>query len=75
MEQRDFHLQRGVGKQSQQLRLSSDLRRHQVQNCNAQWTDILMKGAFLVHHENILVFERRAGGEGSGNFYGHGNSR
>src|SRR5437773_2037970 len=31
-----------------------------------------MHGAIFIHNENIFAFERRAGRQGSGNFYGHG---
>ena len=71
MEQGDFHLQRRVGKQAQELGFGRDLGGHEIQNSNTQRTNILMRGAVFIHDENIFALQSRAGGEGGGNFYRH----
>src|SRR5258705_7947641 len=73
VKQCDFHLQRGIGKQSQELRFGRDLGGHEVEDRNTQRTNILMRGALFIHDENIFALKSRAGGEGGWNFYGHIN--
>ncbi len=74
VEQGHLHLQRGVAEQAQELGLGGDLGGHQVQDGDAQRTDILVAGAFLAHDEDVFAFEGAAGGQGFGDSDGHGNS-
>src|SRR6266498_2031098 len=74
MKQRDFDLQRRIGKQPQQLCFRCDFGWHEIQDRNPQWTNILVNGALFVHNENIFLFERGPSGKGGWNFYRHGRS-
>ena len=58
----DFELQRSIGEQSQQVGLCGNLQRHEVEDDDAQRTDILCGGTRVVHHEDILLFEQVDGG-------------
>src|ERR1051325_1091814 len=75
MQQSYFHLQRGIGKQAQELCFGRDFCRHEIKDRHTQWSDILMDCAFFIHHEDMLTFERLTSRKGSRDFYGHGFSR
>ena len=59
----EFHeihlqLQRRIGKQPHQVGFRGDFKRHEVENYDAQRTDILRMGPGIVHHEDILLLEQ-----------------
>ncbi len=58
LEQRQVDLQGGVREKPDQLGLGRNLGRHQVQDRDTERTDVLRRSAFLIHHEDILVFQR-----------------
>ena len=71
MQQGHIHLQGQNFPTTQKLCLSLNFGRHQVQNGNPQWPNILMLSAFLSHDKNILAFENGTGRKCVRNFYWH----
>ena len=53
----DLQLQRCIGQQTDQVCLGRDLQRHQVQNHDAQGTDVLGVCPGIVHDEYILLLQ------------------
>ena len=56
--ERDFHLKRCIGEQTHKIRLCGNLQRHQVQDNDAQRTDVLLRGAGVVKDKYILFFQQ-----------------
>ncbi len=56
-QQVDLDLQRRVGKLAHDLRLGSHLGGHEVQDEHTQGTNVLVKGAELRHHKDVLALE------------------
>ena len=59
----EFHktylqLQGRIGEQPHQVGLRGNLERHEVEDDDAQRTDVLRVGARVVHHEDILLLEQ-----------------
>ena len=59
----DFNLQRRIGKQANQVCFSRDFQRHQVQNDNAQRTDVLRGSPRIVYDEDVFLFQQLNGGK------------
>ena len=57
LHQLELNLQRRVGEQTYQVRLSSNLDGHQVEHHNSQRTDVLTGGAAGIHDKDILPFQ------------------
>ena len=74
LEQLHFHLDGRVGQTPQDLRLGGDLGGHEVQQQHAQRAYVLVHGAVLRHHEDVLAFQGGGGGQGVGNADGHRGS-
>ena len=72
LQQLDLDLQRGVGQLAQDLRLGRDLGGHEIEQQHVQRADVLVHGAMLGHHEDVLVFEHFGRGQGVGDLDGHG---
>ena len=49
-----INLQWCVGKRTQKLQFCLLFQRHQIQDQNLDWTDILMHGTFFIHHKYIF---------------------
>ena len=71
LHQLQFHLQRRVAQQTGKLCLGNDLGGHQVQQRDAQRTNLLRPGPGLGHDEDIFVFQDLPGREGIGYLNGH----
>ena len=71
-EQLYLDLEGRVGQLAQDLCLGDDLGGHQVEDEHLQGPDILVQSPVFGHDEDILPFQGGAGGEGVGNFDGHG---
>ena len=54
-------LKRSVGKAAQDLRFSSDFGRHEIEQGDAQRTNILCHRAVLRHYKNVLALKNCAG--------------
>jgi hypothetical protein len=54
----DVNLQGSVGQQTDEVGLGGYLQRHEVENDNTQRTDVLGMGPGIVHHEDVLAFEK-----------------
>ena len=67
----DVIIGRGILSQAGELSLGFDLFGHQVEQKNAQRTDILCRGARFGHDENVFVIEYLDGGKIVRNFNGH----
>ena len=67
----DLNLKGRVGQTAQDLRLGRDLEGHEVEQADAQGTDVLRDGAALGHDEYILGFEDSSGGQAVSDFNGH----
>lgn len=55
--QRQIHLQRGIAKESAQLRFRDDFCGHQIQKNNFQGPNMLGSGPILIHNENIFLLQ------------------
>ena len=62
-QQGDIDLQSRIAQQAQELQLSLQLFRHDVEDKDAERTDVLMCGAVARHHEDPFVQERLIGRE------------
>ena len=71
-EQLYLDLEGRVGQLAQDLCLGDDLGGHQVEDEHLQGPDILVQSPVFGHDEDILPLQGGAGGEGVGNFDGHG---
>ena len=54
LQQHDIQLQGGIAQLAHQLCFGIDFRRHEIEDHQPQWTDILMRGTALAH--NVYVF-------------------
>ena len=68
------HLQRGLGDESQDLRLGLDLGGHEVEDGHAQGTNLLVARDLLLEREDSLLLENRLGGQAVGDVDGHADS-
>ena len=50
----NFQLQGGIGQKPQELGFRYNFLGHEVENEDVERTDILVLGATIVHHKNIL---------------------
>ena len=57
------HLQRCVGERAQKLELRVFLQRHQIQDQDLQWADVLGQRALFIHYEDIFLFKDRLCGQ------------
>ena len=64
-------LQRRVAQKARKLRLGRDLVGHQIDEHDAQRTDVLSAGALLAHDEDVFLPEHLGGGQGIGDLNGH----
>ena len=53
----DLRLNRKVRQHTENIKLCILLQRHQVQNRDPQWSDLLRLRPFLIHHEDVLVLQ------------------
>lgn len=67
----DFNLKRSVGQAAQDLSLGHDLERHEVEQADAQRTDILGERTVLGHNKYIFAFQHSACRKAVGNFDRH----
>ena len=63
LNQLDFHLQRRIAEKAGQLGFGGDFGGHQIQNADAQRTDILCGSPQLVHDKNVFAFKYAGGRE------------
>ena len=75
LQQAHLYLERRVGQLAHDLRLGDDLRGHEVEQQHFQGTDVLVHGAELGHHEDVLAFEDVGRGQRVGYFDRHGRPR
>ena len=64
-------LQRGIAQQTCKLRFGSNFGGHQIQNKNAQRTDILSCRALVVHNKNIFICQNPDSRQIAGDPYWH----
>ena len=75
LQQAHLDLQRGVRQFAHDLRLGDDLRGHEVEQQHLQRANVLVHGAVLGHHEDVLALEHLGRGQGVGDSDGHGKPR
>ena len=53
----NLHLQGCVGQETQEVGLRGYLQRHQIENGNAQGTNVLMLCSLVAQHKDVLFLE------------------
>jgi hypothetical protein len=69
-----FYLQRGVAKKPGKLDFRVPFLWHQIEQQQAQWSDVLMHRLFLRHDINLLGMQCLEGWQIVWHFYGHSGS-
>ena len=67
----DIDLKRGVAEDPEELRLSGDFIRHQIEDGDAERAYVLRDGTRLTHKENALLLEDLPSGEAVWDTYWH----